>query len=128
MAILNRRANTQVRQGSARFFDNSLTGASRVTTATGVQSNEAQFINLSNSAEANSQTNNTATFNNRSFATAPSGFAVSQTSFQVYINGLIVTESRRTVAESGSDIVITFSGLGYNLDGDDKILLVGKFN
>ena len=128
MAILNRRASTQVRQGSARFFDNSLTGASRVTTATGIKSTESQFINLNNIDEADSQTTNTATFSNRSFATAPSGFAVNQSRFQVYVNGLIITESSRTVAESGSDIVITFTGLGYNLDGDDKILLVGKFS
>tara|TARA_B100001093_G_scaffold67502_1_gene57574 strand:+ start:4574 stop:4960 length:387 start_codon:yes stop_codon:yes gene_type:complete len=128
MAILNRRANTQVRQGSARFFDNSLTGASRASTSTGVLSNEATFINLRSSAQADSQTNNTATFNSYSFATAPTGFSVNQSSFEVYINGLIVAEANRTVAESGSNIVITFSGLGYNLDGDDKILLVGKFS
>lgn len=128
MAILNRRANTQVRQGSARFFDNSLTGASRAATSTGVLTDEAQFINLANSEQADSQTADTATFTNHSFATPPTGFAVNQSSFQVFVNGLIVIESERTVAESGSDIVITFSGLGYSLDGDDKILLVGKFN
>lgn len=128
MAILNRRANTQVRQGSARFFDNSLTGASRASTSTGVLNNEATFISLRNTASANSQTPNTATFSNKSFATAPTGFTVNQSSFEVYVNGLIVDNASRTVAELGSDIVVTFTGLGYDLDADDNILLAGKFN
>lgn len=126
MAILNRRANTSVRQGSARFFDNSLTGASRASTSTGVFSNEATFINLNATVSNNSVTNNTATFFSSSFAVPPTGFSVGQSSFEVFVNGLIVPQNERTVAESGINIVVTFSNLGYNLDSDDKVILKGK--
>ena len=126
MAILNRRANTSVRQGSARFFDNSLTGASRASTSTGVFSNEATFINLNATVSNNSVTNNTATFFSSSFAVPPTGFTVDQSSFEVFVNGLIVPQNERSVAESGINVVVTFSNLGYNLDNDDKVILKGK--
>jgi len=126
MAILNRRAGTQTRVVTTRFFDNSLTGASKASTSTGLSGAEATFLTLNNSFEADSQTTSVATFTGRSFATAPSGFSVNQNSFVVYINGIVVANSQRIIAEGGGNVTVTFSGLGYDLDADDKILLVGK--
>ena len=124
----NARARTPVRQASRRFFDNSV---SRLTTAsTGMTTEQILFVSTVNNAIASSTTDTTATFTGVSFLTAPAGFTIDQESFTVYLNGLIIPTEQRTVAESGSDIVVTFDTdvLGYLVEADDQIVITGKFS
>ena len=69
-----------------------------------------------------------ATFNNRTIATAPAGFTVGQEDFKVFINGQFISTNLRTVAQSGSNITVTFSGLEYPVDSNDQVVLIGKFD
>ena len=126
---LNARAATAEKEASRRFFDTSLTGAQQDTAVGGMSTAEIAFVSLNTTAIADTVTTNSATFNNRSFATAPSGFTIDQTSFTVYINGIATSTDDRTVAEVGSDIVVTFipASLGYNVDSNDQIVMAGKF-
>jgi len=88
------------------------------------------FVSTVNNAIASSTTDTTATFTGVSFLTAPAGFTIDQESFTVYLNGLIIPTEQRTVAESGSDIVVTFDTdvLGYLVEADDQIVITGKFS
>ncbi len=62
-------------------------------------------------------------------ATPPAGFpALDEGDFQVYINGVAIPKENRTTAQSGSNITVTFSNLGFTLDSSDQVLLVGKFS
>ena len=123
---LNARAATAEKEASRRFFDTSLTGAQQPQG--GMTAAQISFVGISTTALADSTTTTTATFNNKAFAVPPTGFTVDQSSFVVYVNGIAVSTTERTVAESGSNIVVTFTGLGYDLDGNDQVLLVGKFS
>jgi len=122
---LNARAATAEKEASRRFFDTSLTGVQQAEV--GMTAAQITFIGLNTTAVADSTTTSTATFDNKSFAIPPTGFSIDQNSFTVFVNGVAIITSARTVAEVGSDIVVTFTGLGYGLDGNDQVLLVGKF-
>jgi len=121
------RANTPEKQASRRFFDTGLTGAQVSAT---LNTDQIIFITTSNSAEADTVTTNEATFNNKSFLTPPPGFTIGQDSFVVYVNGIAITTSHRTVAEAGSNITVTFNeGLvGYPIESSDTVILTGKFS
>ena len=124
---LNARAATPEKEASRRFFDTSLTG---VTPPEGGMSQvQIDFVSLNTTAIADTVGTNIATFNNRSFAVPPTGFVIDQSSFTVYINGIATSTNDRTVAEVGSDIVVTFipSSLGYDVDSNDQIVMSGKF-
>ena len=126
MATLNKRAETQEREVGFRFFDTSLTGAQQ-SAEVGMTAEQIAYVQLNNIVLADSQTGTTATYTGRQFASPPAGFTLNQYDFQVYVNGVILAYDDRTVAEVGSDIQVTITGLGYDLDDDDKVLLVGKF-
>ena len=126
MATLNKRAETQEREVGFRFFDTSLTGAQQ-SADVGMTAEQIAYVQLNNIVLADSQTGTVATYTGRRFATPPSGFTLNQYDFQVYVNGVILAYDDRTVAEAGSNIEVTITGLGYDLDDDDKVLLVGKF-
>lgn len=125
---LNARAATAEKEASRRFFDTSLTGAQQQVTG-GMSQIQIDFVSLNTTAIADTVSTNSATFNNRSFASPPLGFAIDQTSFTVYVNGVATSTDDRTVAEVGSDIVVTFTpaSLGYNVDSNDQIVMSGKF-
>ena len=127
LETLNARAGTPEKEASRRFFDTSLTGVQ--APEGGMSQDQIVFVSLNTTAIADTVTTNTATFSNRSFATAPSGFSINQTSFTVYINGIATSTDDRTVTEVGSDIVVTFipSSLGYNVDSTDQVVMSGKF-
>ena len=126
MATLNKRAETQEREVGFRFFDTSLTGAQQ-SAEVGMTAEQIAYVQLNNIVLADSQSGTTATYTGRQFASPPAGFTLNQYDFQVYVNGVILAYDDRTVAEVGSNIQVTITGLGYDLDDDDKVLLVGKF-
>ena len=74
---------------------------------------------------------NLATFSSLQFSTVPSDFPeITQNDFIVAINGTVIPNNHRTVAEAGSNITVTFdtASLGYSITGSqDEILLIGKF-
>ena len=115
----------------ARFFDSQIGAFSAASTGTGgMTSQELAFVQLNRTAIADTVTSTTATFNNHSFATPPSGFTITEDSFQVYVNGILIPSAQRTTAEVGSNIVVTFdtNAIQYSMRPDFEILLVGKFN
>ena len=124
--ILNARAGTPTAQAPARFFDTALTGVSPKTE--GMTSAEIQYIGLNTTALADTKTATVATFLNRTFATPPANFgAITQEDFKVFINGQFISTNLRTVAEAGPNITVTFTELGYPVDNQDQVVLVGKF-
>lgn len=129
--ILNARARTSTAQAPSRFFDTAFTGATKGGTATGTAGMTAEqitYISLSTSAVADTVSGTVATFNNHTIATAPTGFTIGQEDFKVFINGQFISTNLRTVAQSGSDITVTFLALEYPVDNNDQVVLVGKFN
>lgn len=126
MATLNKKAETPEREASFRFFDTSLTGAQQ-SADIGMTAEQIAYVQLSNVVLADTQSGITATYTGRQFANPPAGFTLNQYDFQVYVNGVILAFDDRTVSEVGSDIQVTITGLGYDLDDDDKVLLIGKF-
>ena len=129
--ILNAKAGTAARQAPTRFFDTALTGVSGGTgTGTGgMTAAEIAFVGLNTTEIANSVSSPVATFNNHTIATPPAGFpAITQDDFKVFINGQFISTNLRTVTQSGSNIIVTFSGLEYPVDNNDQVVLVGKFS
>lgn len=131
--ILNAKAGTAAKQAPNRFFDTALTGVSALANNTpatgGMTAGEIAFVGLNTTAIQSSVASPVATFTGRSFASPPAGFpAIGQEDFKVFINGQFISNNLRTVAESGSNIIVTFSGLEYPIDSNDQIILVGKFN
>jgi len=128
--VLNARARTSTAQAPSRFFDTAFTGATGGTTtgATGMTVEQITYVGLSTSAIADTVSGTVATFNTHTIATAPAGFVVGQEDFKVFINGQFISTNLRTVAQSGPNIIVTFSGLEYPIDNNDQVVLVGKFN
>jgi hypothetical protein len=127
---LNARADTPEADAGRRFFDTALVGAQKDALPPGMNEEEIAFVALHKAVLADTVSTNLVTFNNRTIAAAPAGFTITQSSFQVYINGIIAPESARTVTQVDSDIIVTFDAgiLGYNVDSDDQVLLVGKYS
>ena len=127
LQTLVERAETPEKMAARRFFDTGLTSA-QVTTQ--LSTEQIIFITTTNSATANTVSANVATFDNKSFLTAPSGFTVGQDDFVAYVNGVAITQAHRTVAEVGNDIKVTFNeGLvGYSIGASDTVILTGKFS
>lgn len=126
--VLNARSRTAEAQAPSRFFDTAFTGATASTGTAGMTAEQITYVSLSNSALADTVLGTIATFNNRTIATAPAGFTVGQEDFKVFINGQFISTNLRTVAQSGSNITVTFSGLEYPIDSNDQVVLIGKFN
>jgi hypothetical protein len=121
--ILNAKASTPAKQAPSRFYDAAASGG-----VSGLTAEQITYVGLSNTALADTVSSSTATFLIKTVAVAPIGFAsVGEEDFQVYINGVFIPANNRTTTQSGSDIVITFSNLGYTLDSTDQIIVVGKF-
>lgn len=119
----------QDQRPAARFFDSQIGVASTSAGQGGMTQEELTFVSLNTAVIADNVTSTVATFSNRSYATPPTGFTITQSSFQVYVNGILIPTSQRTVAESGSDITVTFDvgAIGYSMLSNFEILLVGKF-
>lgn len=127
---LNARADTPEADAGRRFFDTALVGAQKDALPPGMNDEEVAFVALNSVAIADSLTTNLATFDNRTIAPIPEGFTGSQGNFQVYVNGILVAESARTVTQVELNIEVSFDPnlVGYNVEGDDEVLLAGKYN
>ena len=126
--VLNAKAATPASQAPSRFFDTALTGVSANTSVGGMTAAEIAYVGLSTTAVQTTVTSPAATFAGRTFATPPTGFAaIVQDDFRVFINGQFISTNLRTVAQSGSNITVTFLGLEYPIDNNDQIVLVGKY-
>ena len=114
----------------ARFFDSQIGAFSSAAGAGGMTSEELTFVQLNTAAIANTVTSNTAVFNNRSFATPPTGFSITESSFQVYVNGILIPPSQRATTDDGTNITVTFDtdAIEYVMRPEFEVLLVGKFN
>jgi hypothetical protein len=129
--VLSAASRSPLSQAPTRFYDTAFTGAQTGGGGgtAGMTPEQIAYVGLQSTALANSISNLTATFTNRSIPTPPSGFpALSEGDFQVYINGVAIPSANRTTVQSGSNIVITFVNLGFTLDSSDQVLLVGKFS
>lgn len=127
---LNARADTPEADTGRRFFDTALVGAQKDALPPGMNDEEVAFVALNSVAIADSLTTNLATFSNRTIASIPEGFTGGQSNFQVYVNGILVAESSRTVSQVGLNIEVSFDPnlVGYNVEGEDEVLLAGKYN
>lgn len=129
--VLNARARTSTAQAPTRFFDTALTGATggAQTGAGGMTPAQIAFVGLNTTALATGGiTATTATFSASTIATPPTGFAaINEQDFQVYLNGTVIPPQNRTTTQTGADITVTFTNLGYALDGTDQVVLIGKF-
>ena len=127
---LNARADTPEADAGRRFFDTALVGAQKDALPPGMNDEEVTFVALNSVAIADSLTTNLATFANRTIAPIPEGFTGGQGNFQVYVNGILVAESARTVTQVELNIEVSFDPnlVGYNVEGDDEVLLAGKYN
>ena len=125
-------AGTAQAEAPVRFFDSQIGAYTPPTTegVAGMNAEQIAYVSLNTTAIADSVDSTTATFTNKSFAIPPSGFEITQASFDVYVNGVVIPQSQRTVAEVGSDIVITFDtvAIKYEMLPHFEIVLVGKFN
>lgn len=122
--VLQARAQTPEREAPVRFFDSFGSVSSNLITTLTLE--QIMYLALANAIPADTILHPTATFTNRRFATPPAGISISQSDFKVFINGILLNQDRRVVQEIGTDVVITFNGLQYDLGQDDQIIIVGK--
>lgn len=117
------RAGTPDKDSPTRFFET-------ITTQTikGMTEEEINFVGLQSTSVADIIEVDTATYLNKLIALPPSGFTVTQSDFQVYVNGVLIQQASRIVTQIGSNIVVTFSNLGYDLSERDRIILIGKYS
>ncbi len=135
LETLTARASTPESQAKSRFFDQgtfgALSGASTSTGGGDLTQEIKDYLSLNNTAAAASinTVTHTATFSDVTITTAPTGFSLGQDEFFVYINNTYIPNTQRTVSQSGDNINVVFStnDIGYTLNSDDEILLVGKF-
>jgi hypothetical protein len=120
--ILTAKASTAAKEASNRFFDQSL---GRVSS--GMTEEQIDYVGLSTTALADTVVSPVATYSGKTLAIPPGSFILSQEDFKVYINGQYISTGLRTVSQSGSDVIVTFSDLQYAIDTQDQIILVGKF-
>jgi hypothetical protein len=122
LETLSARASTAESTSTSRFYDQNIG-----KTPSGMTVEQIDYVGLSTTALADIVTSPVATFSNKSLATPPIGFALSQEDFRVYINGQYISTGLRVVSQSGQDVIITFLSLEYAIDDQDQIVLVGKF-
>jgi hypothetical protein len=124
-------------RGAVRFYDGQLNATQTVSQIlAGMTAAEIVYVSLRNAAIADSKSGSTATFNNRTIATPPGGFAAITTKdFEVYINGRRVPDSQITSVTQVStnievllDVAGFFEQVGAVLEAADEVLLIGKFN
>ena len=136
LETLTARAATPESQAKTRFFDQgsfgSLSGASTGGGGGGDLTQEIKdYLSLNSTAVASSINagSHTGTFSDVTITTAPSGFSLGQDEFYTYINNTYIPNTQRTVSQSGDNIIVVFStgDMGYTLNVEDEIVLVGKF-
>ena len=89
------------------------------------------YLSLNTTSTANSiSDSNTAVFNGKTIATPPTGFTLGQEAFSLFINNTYIPNSQRTVSQVSSNISVSVvtNDLGYLLNNDDEVVLVGKYS
>ena len=87
------------------------------------------YLGVNGTALADTITSNVATFTGKTILTPPDGFpSITESLFQVYINGVFIPVENRQTLQNGLDIEVIFSNLGYSLESTDQIIILGKFN
>lgn len=126
--------------GATQFSDGDLYRPQviQTTRVDGMTATEIAFVQLNNTAIANTLNQNIAVFTDKVIATAPAGFTpVGKDDFEVYVNGRRVPASQVTSviqASSGIAIEVTIDIATFLqdpvavLEQDDEVVLVGKFN
>ena len=130
LETLQAAAGTAQAEAPVRFFDSQLGSAAGAGGgAGGMSPTELAYLQINTTAIADTVTSTVATFNNKTFATPPSGFTINEDSFQVYVNGVSIPATQRTTAQSGANITVTFDtdAIGYVMLSNFEVVLVGKF-
>ena len=126
--------------------DTQLTGTGETTTSTAgispsvtsiqggtvsvAASNVIDYLGLTINKVASSVTSTTATFNSVNIKQAPdgSGLTTTKENFYIFINGQYTSNANiASVADSGTTVVVTFTGLVFSIDSGDSIVGIGKF-
>jgi hypothetical protein len=132
--ILNAKASTPAAEASTRFFDAPIVSSGGGGTSSGggsgMTAEQITYVGLQSTALANIVASSSATFTNKTIATPPAGFpSLTKQDFQVFVNGVAIpTDNMVSITQSGSNIVVVFTDLGFTLDSSDQVLLVGKFS
>jgi len=130
--VLNAAARSPLSQAPTRFYDTAFTvsqGGGTSSGGSGMTAEQITYVGMQSTALADTVSSTVATFLSKLIPTPPTGFpALDEGDFQVYINGVLIPVANRTTAQSGSNITVTFSNLGFTLDSSDQVLLVGKFS
>lgn len=129
--------------GAVQFSDGELYRPQIIETTRveGMKAAEIAYVQLNNTAIADSVTGQVATFDGAVFATVPTGFAaLTNNDFEVYVNGRRVPVQQVTsitqTGTSGVDYALEvtvntaafFEQAGAVFESDDEVVLVGKFN
>lgn len=122
---LSARARTAEADTAYRFFDQGTTGVQRF----GMTREQIEYLNVNNTAFADSVLTGAARFDDKTIVEPPSNFSDGQERFNVYINGTVVPNTYTTISQQGTDILVQVqtNNLGYRLDAGDEVVLVGKF-
>jgi hypothetical protein len=129
---ISRRAITPESTAPTRFYD-SPSGGSTTTggTGSGMTAEQIAYVGLQKSilADSNSMQPLVATFTT-TIANTPTGFpALTESDFQVFINGIAIPPvNRTTTTATATTVIVTFNNLDFNLDSTDQVLLVGKLS
>lgn len=129
---LEQQTQNALRSDAVRFYDGQL----NTTILAGMTTEEILYVSLRSAAVADSVSGNTATFLNKTIATAPIGFnPVGLSDFEVYFNGRRVPLHQLTsIVQNGTDTVLTIDTpaflelAGAVIEPEDEILLIGKFS
>ena len=130
LETLTAAAGTPESAAPVRFFDSQIgMGGQTSGAAGGMTAEQITFISLNTAEIADTVISDKATLLNHTIATPPTGFTITEESFQVYVNGILIPASQRTTSQVGSNIEIVFNTavIEYEMRPEFEILLVGKF-
>lgn len=122
---LTAKAGTAQAEATVRFIDADGGG---IPPQSSLTTQEIAYLSANNTFLANSVSNNSATFNNVTFVTAPTGFTPGAERFMLYINGQFVPTQHYSIQESGSSVVVTIvpGDVEFSIDSGDQVVLTGK--
>lgn len=129
--------------GAVQFGDGELYRPQVVqaTRVEGMKAAEIAYVQLNNTAIADTVSGQLATFDGATFATVPTGFAaLTKNDFEVYVNGRRVpVQQVSSITQAGTsaldyalevtvDTAAFFEQAGATFESNDEVVLVGKFS
>jgi len=121
----------KIKRTTASFFDGPVTRTKLDSESVSMTTEQITYLSLNTTSTANSiSDSNTAVFNGKTIATPPTGFTLGQEAFSLFINNTYIPNSQRTVSQVSSNISVSVvtNDLGYLLNNDDEVVLVGKYS